>query len=372
MENKEFPESKITGTHYIIDLFGCNSKQINSSRFLKKVMSQSIEGTDIVLMNSAFHTFDPQGVTGFFLLSTSHLSVHSWPEHKYISIDIYSCSDEKTTRIVVNEVLRRIEHKKAVVKLVDRTYNLIPKVHTRRALNMPVYRDNSIQVIAIDKRIEHITSAFQEIEIVESKTLGKCMLIDGVMQTAESDHLVYDDAILAPLTQEHSNLLILGGGDGYVAQRALQINPALQVTIVDLDVEVVHAARIHLGQTVFDSPNVTLHIGDALQFLKTNTVHMYDGIVFDLTDNPTLELEDSYESDFRAFYEKILPLAKSRLNTGGWVSVQSGASQVTKDFLDTASIMSDIVAMHFAKVSKKSVLIESFGEENCFIEARIS
>ena len=372
MENKIFEENKITGTHYIIDLFGCNAKQINSSRFLEKVMAESIKGTDIVLMNSAFHTFDPQGVTGFFLLSTSHLSVHSWPEHKYISIDIYSCSDEKTTRMVVNEVLRRIEHKKAVVKLIDRTYNLIPKAHGKRTLTMPVYRDNSVQTIPIDKRIEHITSAFQEIEIVESKEFGKCMLIDGVMQTAESDHGVYDDAILAPLRSEDATLLILGGGDGYVAERALELNPKLHITIVDLDVEVVHAARIHLKQMIFDHPNVTLHIGDALQFLKTNTAYSYNGIVFDLTDNPTLELEDSYESDFRAFYEKILPLAKRRLTQGGWVSVQSGASQVTSDFLDTATIMSEIISKHFAAVTKRNVLIPSFGEENCFIEASVA
>lgn len=370
MENSSFKDNQVIGTHYIIDLFGCNSKQINSSSFLEKVMTESIEGTDIVLLNSAFHTFDPQGVTGFFLLSTSHLSIHSWPEHKYISIDVYSCSDERTTRLVVNEILAKLDHKKAIVKLIDRTYNLVPQIKHKNLLHMPVYKDNSIQTIKVTRRLEHITSMFQEIEIVDTDEFGKCMLIDGIMQTADSDHQVYDDAILSPLRKEDSRLLILGGGDGYVAERALELNPDLSITIVDLDVEVVHAARIHLGQKVFDHPNVTLHIGDALQYLKTDKDHKYDGVVFDLTDNPTLELEDSYEADFRTFYNKIIPLAKRHLKNGGWASIQSGASHVSPEFLDTASIMSELVSQNFNTVTKKDVLIPSFGEENCFIEAR--
>lgn len=372
MENKKFLENTITGTHYIIDLFGCNAKQINSSSFLRKVMKESIAGTDIVLLNDAFHTFDPQGVTGFFLLSTSHLSIHSWPEHKYISIDVYSCSDEKTTRLVVNEILNKIEHKKAIVKLIDRTYNMIPQVRPKSILHMPIYKDNSLQSIKVKKRLEHITSAFQEIEIIETDEFGKCMLIDGIMQTADTDHRLYDDAILAPLRKEDSRLLILGGGDGYVAERALELNPSLAITIVDLDVEVVHAARIHLGQRVFDHANVTLHIGDALQYLKTDKDHLYDGVIFDLTDNPTLELEDSYESDFRVFYEKLIPLAKKHLRQGGWISVQSGASRVSSEFLDTATIMTELVSRNFSEFTRKDVLIPSFGEENCFIDARLT
>jgi S-adenosylmethionine decarboxylase len=33
------------------------------------------------------------GVTGFFILSESHLSFHSFPENSSISIDIFSCGD---------------------------------------------------------------------------------------------------------------------------------------------------------------------------------------------------------------------------------------------------------------------------------------
>ena len=49
--------------------------------------------------------FEPHGVTAFALLSGSHLSVHSWPEHRYLAADIYVCA-EGTDPAAAVELLR--------------------------------------------------------------------------------------------------------------------------------------------------------------------------------------------------------------------------------------------------------------------------
>ena len=41
----------------------------------------------------AFHKFAPQGVSGVVIISESHLTIHSFPEHGYASIDVYTCGD---------------------------------------------------------------------------------------------------------------------------------------------------------------------------------------------------------------------------------------------------------------------------------------
>ncbi|MFA6226983.1 MAG: adenosylmethionine decarboxylase [Candidatus Paceibacterota bacterium] len=370
MKNKSLDDNRIIGTHYIVDLFGCNRKQINSSDFLKKVLMESINGTDIKILNHAFYSFDPQGVTGFFLLSTSHMSFHSWPEHEYISIDIYSCSSEKMTRKIVDYILEKICHREAVVKTVDRTYNLISKKNGNEPIiKMAVYKDGSEQVIHVTKRVENIKSPFQQIEIVDTEEFGRCMIIDNLIQTSEKDHTLYDRAILKGLSKTDKEIIILGGGDGYVAEEALRINPDLKITIVDLDVEVVNVARKYLGQKVFDHPNVKLYIGDALQYLKAVKGNSVDGIVSDLTDNPALEFDNTYAEDYTRFFEQIVPLIKAHLNKDGWLSIQAGTSIVTKSHLDTAKIIERIAKKTFSKVNKEDVLIPSFGEENCFIIA---
>ena len=42
-----------------------------------------------------YHFFQPYygSFTALFLLSESHLSIHTWPEHNYISIDIFTCGN---------------------------------------------------------------------------------------------------------------------------------------------------------------------------------------------------------------------------------------------------------------------------------------
>ena len=36
--------------------------------------------------------FEPQGVTGTVLLAESHLAIHTWPEHGFVTIDVYVCN----------------------------------------------------------------------------------------------------------------------------------------------------------------------------------------------------------------------------------------------------------------------------------------
>jgi S-adenosylmethionine decarboxylase len=40
------------------------------------------------------HKFEPQGVSAVLILAESHISIHSWPEHKNAAIDIYTCGSK--------------------------------------------------------------------------------------------------------------------------------------------------------------------------------------------------------------------------------------------------------------------------------------
>lgn len=40
------------------------------------------------------HDFAPEGLTAVWILSESHFTIHTYPEHKYISVDCYTCGNE--------------------------------------------------------------------------------------------------------------------------------------------------------------------------------------------------------------------------------------------------------------------------------------
>ena len=49
-----------------------------------------------------YNQFEPQGVSIVFLLSESHLSLHTWPENGKISLDLFSCNDFKYDILIDN------------------------------------------------------------------------------------------------------------------------------------------------------------------------------------------------------------------------------------------------------------------------------
>jgi S-adenosylmethionine decarboxylase proenzyme len=46
---------------------------------------------DTVIFTEGLHRFTPVGVTAYAVVSASHIALHTWPEHGYLGLDIFSC-----------------------------------------------------------------------------------------------------------------------------------------------------------------------------------------------------------------------------------------------------------------------------------------
>ena len=115
-------EIRVQGGHYILDFFGCNQEQLNSIKFWQENLTKSANAAGMEILHHHFHEFTPQGITGFLLLSTSHISMHTWPEFGYVACDVFSCSDDKDTQKAVDYLKKAISHKTCEVEYVDRGY----------------------------------------------------------------------------------------------------------------------------------------------------------------------------------------------------------------------------------------------------------
>lgn len=82
------------GYHYIIDMIIENGHILKNSDLLKTIFEISL--TDFTILKYAEYKFNTggSGVTGFFLLSESHCSYHTYPENNYIAIDIFTCGKD--------------------------------------------------------------------------------------------------------------------------------------------------------------------------------------------------------------------------------------------------------------------------------------
>ena len=79
------------GHHVLIDLHGCPSAGLDDEGALEAVMRQAAAAMDATVVSATFHHFAPHGVTGVLVIEESHLAIHTWPEHGYAAVDVFTC-----------------------------------------------------------------------------------------------------------------------------------------------------------------------------------------------------------------------------------------------------------------------------------------
>jgi len=84
---------KKLGTHLIAEFYGCDANKISKVSYVKEAMEEAALKANATIIQSTFHQFNPYGVSGVIIIAESHLSIHSWPEYGYASIDVYTCGD---------------------------------------------------------------------------------------------------------------------------------------------------------------------------------------------------------------------------------------------------------------------------------------
>ena len=174
----------------------------------------------------------------------------------------------------------------------------------------------------ITRVLARAKTAFQDVEIVETRSFGRALFLDGAPQSAVADEFVYHEALVHPALVAHpapKRVLIAGGGEGATLREVLRHPGVERAVMVDIDGALVDLCREHLAemhQGAFDDPRADVVIGDALAYLRERE-ELFDAIVIDLTgpseDGPIGEL----------YAESFYRLVASRLAEGGIMVLQA-------------------------------------------------
>lgn len=81
------------GTEWLIEATGCRAEALASVEAIRGLFERIRGELDLHPVHEPlFHAFPaPGGITGFVILSESHLACHSYPEHGVITINLYCC-----------------------------------------------------------------------------------------------------------------------------------------------------------------------------------------------------------------------------------------------------------------------------------------
>jgi S-adenosylmethionine decarboxylase len=107
------------GTHYILNLYGCEFKVLDDLEFLLKVLIDAALICDATILDKCYHKFSPQGVTAILLLAESHISIHTVPEKGEAYADVFTCS-EKDPVIGCHKIIDELKPESYNLELITR------------------------------------------------------------------------------------------------------------------------------------------------------------------------------------------------------------------------------------------------------------
>jgi S-adenosylmethionine decarboxylase len=121
-----FNDSTSSGKHLICDFKNIENKELlNSIDHLKDMCKTICKIHDFLILQECEHVFTPIGCTFLFLLSESHLSVHTFPEKNYISFDLYTCREYPDNYIYTNifyYLVEQLKAKDSTMQIIDRAF----------------------------------------------------------------------------------------------------------------------------------------------------------------------------------------------------------------------------------------------------------
>ncbi len=113
------------GVHLMLDGYGCDPEVLQDINLIYNFLDeypQEMEMTKIMPPYVfRYNGVVPEdwGISGFVLIAESHISIHTFPEKRYLSLDMFSCKPFDTDKAVA-AVKERFRIQKCEIHVLDR------------------------------------------------------------------------------------------------------------------------------------------------------------------------------------------------------------------------------------------------------------
>lgn len=111
---------EFSGRHFLASYMGCNHAALADVEGLKKAFLLAVSECGATLLESVDHVFPPEGLTMVVLLSESHASIHTYPEHDSCFVDLFTCGTKCQAEKFDEALQRYLEPKSVSQKILAR------------------------------------------------------------------------------------------------------------------------------------------------------------------------------------------------------------------------------------------------------------
>jgi len=132
------------GPHLTLDFYNCDKEKLSNTKFIFKLLDElpGILGlTKISAPIVNFYTTPTPGISGFILISESHITVHTFVEEGFAAIDIFSCKEFEVEK-AINYLTEAFEPRKIEKKFFMRGRHY--PMQLRRAIQLSMKERSKI------------------------------------------------------------------------------------------------------------------------------------------------------------------------------------------------------------------------------------
>lgn len=355
---------KPLGTQLVAEFIYCSKNILNDRKGLEQTLKRGIKESGLTLVSMTGKQFHPVGVTVIAVISESHIGIHTYPEARHASVDIFTCAAGSKAINKLLKFLKR-EMRPKTVRVAELARGNPLEIKQKEWIT--TFSGSGFEIkYHIKKRLLSKRTSYQQIDIIENDSFGKMMFLDKDLQIAEKDAPVYDSAMVTPLNERRKRLgtvAILGGGDGGVLREVLKYRP-VSAYLIEIDEEVIKTAEKYMPSicgNAFSNKKANIVIADANEFLEAK--HGFDTVIYDLTMHP----ESITSMDRADFLNQVFLKIKNNLNKKGLVSMQC----CSEFDAETRKLLKRILPKYFKNIVYQTSYVPSFCENWVFASAEV-
>ena len=108
------------GIHLLIDLEQCDEEILDNLDEIRELLTHAAKNGGAKVVGDTFYKFDPHGITGVVSIAESHISIHTWPEHSYAAVDIFSCGQSFREQVSADTLIIGLKCKNPRITRIER------------------------------------------------------------------------------------------------------------------------------------------------------------------------------------------------------------------------------------------------------------
>ena len=108
------------GRHLLIDYYDCDAEILKEPGGIREILLRAVRRSGATIVTDNFHAFEPYGVSGVVVIAESHVTIHTWPEHAYAAVDVFTCGDTMRCETVQSEIQDALSAGRVSSHAIDR------------------------------------------------------------------------------------------------------------------------------------------------------------------------------------------------------------------------------------------------------------